>query len=134
MLKPTFTNILLYLFLKYIADYLFLMFKYNNFEFLNAAISIRNGQDLFYYLWLVLFMPVISILLFSAPIYFSFKIKNIIYFTLLMSIILVAEYFVYVYFTSRKPLYGIINEIISLFFLLLFFFKSIRLIFKQSIL
>ncbi len=133
MLKPKLLNILLYLFVKYLIFDIFQLVK----EYFNGFKSwgIHNGQGFFYYLVYTQTFTLIFMLLFSAPIYFTFKVKNIIYFILLMSVILVAEYFVYVYLTSHKLLNtdGIINEIISLLLLLLFFLKPIRLIIKQSI-
>lgn len=131
MLKPVIKNILFYLFLKYILFYIFMMFKNNNFYFINPGI--RNGADLFYYLWMFLFLPVISMVLFSAPLYFTFKVKNAIYFILFVSIILVAEYFLYTYFASQANLMnGVYNGIISLLLLLLFFSKQISLIFNKE--
>lgn len=127
MLKPTFYNILFYLFIKYIAFYLYLAFKNNDFYFFEVS-----NMKYFMYWWMLLFLPIVIIFIFSAPIYFSLKIKSPIYFMLLMGAILVAEYFVYVFFTSDKhvDMNGVYNGIISVLFLLLFFFKHIRLIFS----
>ena len=132
MLKASFKNILLYILVKYLLFYVFMMFKNNDFRLLHFY-NLKNGEDWFYYLWLVLFMPVLSMILFSAPIYFIFKTKKAIYFILLMSIILVAEYFLYTYFVSQLDLMnGVYNEIISLLVLLLFFYRQIGLIFKKK--
>ena len=133
MLKASFKNILLYILLKYLLFYVFMMFKNNDFRLLHFY-NLKNGEDWFYYLWLVLFVPVLNMILFSGPIYFIFKTKKAIYFILLMSIILVAEYFLYTYFVSQLDLMnGVYNGVISLLLLLLFFFKPISLIFKQRI-
>ena len=78
MLKPTVLNILLFWFVKYIAFYVLLMFKNNNYALLKVN-EIKNGGDLFYYLWLFLFLPVVCMIVFSAPIYFSFRVKSLIY-------------------------------------------------------
>jgi hypothetical protein len=132
MLKPSFKNILLYILLKYLLFYVFMMFKNNDFRILHFY-NLKNGEDWFYYLWLVLFVPVLNMILFWAPIYFIFKTKKAIYFVLLMSVILVAEYFLYTYLVSQLDLMnGVYNGIISLLVLLLFFFKQIVLIFKQK--
>lgn len=135
MLKASFKNIFLYILLKYLLFYVFIMFKNNDFRLLHFY-NLKTGEDWFYYLWLVLFMPVVSMILFSAPIYFSFRLKNVVYFILAIAAIIVAEYFVYVFFNSERhiDMYGVYNGIISLLLFLLFFFKPISSIFiKQKI-
>ncbi len=131
MLKPSFRNILLYLLTKYIVFYVFMMFKNNDFYFVNPGI--RNGADLFYYLWIFLFLPVVCMFIFTAPLYFIFKKKNTIYFTLIIIVFLVAEYFIYTYFASQANLMnGLYNEVIGLLILFIFFFRYINLIFKRN--
>ena len=127
MLKLTFKNTLLYIFVKYLLLYVFLMFKSKDYSLLNLA-NLKNVQDWFYYLWLILFMPIVSMILFSWAIYFTFKVKNRAYFVILLSLIFIAEYFVYVFFTSNKHIdvNGVINTIIGLILLILLFFKDVR--------
>jgi hypothetical protein len=75
----------------------------------------------------------VNILFFSIPIYFSFSTKKPIFFILIIIGFLIAEYFIYVYFTSQEYFVdknGILNMIISVVFLLLFFFRYIKLIFQ----
>lgn len=129
MLKPTVLNILLYIFLKYIAFYVFMMFKNNDFYLLEVN-SIGNGEDLFYYLWMFLFLPVVCMVVISAPLYFSFKVSNTIYFILIIGAYLVVEYFIYTYLASQANLVnGFFNGLISAVFLLLFFYKPIKALF-----
>lgn len=123
MLKPTAPNILLYIFLKYIAFYVFMMFKNNDFYLLEVN-NIENGEDLFYYLWIFLFLPVVCMVVFSAPLYFSFKVGNAIYFLLTIGVYLVVEYFIYTYLASQADLVnGLFNGLISVMF---FFYFSIN--------
>lgn len=125
MLRPVIKNILFYLLIKYILFYIFMMFKNNNFYFINPGI--RNGADLFYYLWMFLFLPCLCMVVFSAPIYFAFRLKSIIFFILIIIAFLVAEYFIYTYFASQTNLMnGVYNGILSVLFLLLFFFNYIK--------
>ena len=132
MSRPIFKNIVLFFFVKYILFYIFLMLKNNDYTLIQIS-NLRNGDDVFYYLWLFLFLPVVCSILFSAPIYFTFKVKNGIYFILLLSAILIAEYFLYTYFASQADLMnGVYNGIISLLVLILFFFKHISLIFNPN--
>jgi hypothetical protein len=132
MLRPVFKNIILFFFLKYILFYFFLMFKNNDYTLIEIS-SLRNGEDVFYYLWIFLFLPVLCSILFSVPTYFAFKLTNLIYFLLLISGVLIAEYFLYTYFASQADLMnGVYNGVISLLVLLLMFFKPIGLIFEQK--
>ncbi len=136
MLKPKFINILLYLFVKYMAFALILAFQDERFKLL-VINDAQNGHDLFlnsfHYLVYVLVFIFILILFFSLPIYFSLKVKRAIYFMPLIIIILVAEYFIYTYLASPAHLMnGVYNEILSLIFLFLFFFKHIGTIFKSK--
>lgn len=132
MLKPSILNILLFWFAKYIALYVFMMFKNNNFAFMKVN-EIKTGEDLFYYLWLFLFLPVVSMLIFTAPVYFSFKVKSVVYFALIIAAVLIVEYFVYTYLASPSDfINGVYNGIISMLFLLLFFFRHISAIYQQQ--
>lgn len=125
MLKPTVLNILLFWLVKYIALYIFLMFKNGNYALLKVH-ELKSGEDLFYYLWLFLFLPVMCMIVFSAPMYLSFKVKNLIYYVLIMMVILLAEYFLYTWLASQANLMnGLYNGIISVVFLLLFFRKQL---------
>jgi len=84
-------------------------------------------------LWIFLFLPVVCMFIFTAPLYFVFKKKNTIYFTLIIIVFLVAEYFIYTYFASQANLMnGLYNEVIGLLMLFIFFFKYINLIFKRN--
>jgi hypothetical protein len=133
MLKPTFQNILLYLFVKYLAFYVFLMFKNADFRLLEIG-NVKRGHSITYFLLVMLPLPVISMILFSVPIYYSFKLKNIFLFILLIGGILVSEYFVYVFFTSERhiDMNGIYNGVLSLLFFILFFVKHSSLMFRQK--
>lgn len=131
MLKPKLINIVFYFFIKYILFYVFMMFRNNDFTFIQIK-DLRNGEDWFLYLWMFLFLPVLCSFLFAAPIYYIFKVKSIVYFILLLGLVFAAEYFLYTYFASQLDLMnGVYNGIINLLLLLIFFFKPISLIFKQ---
>jgi hypothetical protein len=130
MLKPKFYNILLFFLVKYIAFYVFMMFKNNDFTLVGLN-ELKNSKGWFYYLWIFLFLPVVCGLIFSAPIYFMFKVRNVVLFLFLISTVLIAEYLLYTYFASEADLMnGVYNAVISILFLLLLFFKSIRLKFN----
>lgn len=131
MLKPKLINIVFYFFIKYILFYVFMMFRNNDFTFIEIN-DLRNGENWFLYLWMFLFLPVLCSFLFAAPIYYIFKVKSNVYFIILIGLVFTAEYFLYTYFASQLDLMnGIYNGIISLLLLLIFFFKPISLLFKQ---
>jgi hypothetical protein len=136
MLKPKFINIVLYLFIKYIVFALILAFQDERFKsvVINNA---ENAHDLFVnslnYLVYVLIFIFVLMLIFSIPIYFSFKIKNAIYFLLSISIILVSENFAYTYLASPADLInGVYNGFLSIIFLLLLFYKHIKTMFNSK--
>lgn len=133
MLRVTFKNVLLYIFAKYMVFYIFLMFKNKNFSLIELE-NLKGGHSLLYFLLVMLPLPILSMILFSAPIYFSFRVRNAIYFILLMSAILITEYFLYTYLASTGDAKnGLYNIALSVLLLLVFFFNSIASVFKQSI-
>ena len=134
MLKPKFPNILLFLFVKYIVFFFILACIGDRFKLL-VINNFGNRKELFsnkeYYLLYILIFMVLSILIFSGPIYFTLKVKNTTYFILLISGISVAEYLLYTHLASTSDLMnGVYNEMISMLFLLIFFYRHIFLIFS----
>lgn len=128
-LKNLILTIILYFILKYVAFYLFLAFKHNDFYFF----SIHNMTE-FWYWWMLLFLPVTTLTIFIAPIFIMFRTQNRILFLTLFFIILVAEYFLYTYFASQADqMNGIYNAIISSVFFIAFFSKQFRRIFSQQL-
>jgi len=128
MFKNSFKNIMLYIFVKYLIFYVVLMFKNNNYMLIRID-ELKTGGDWFYYLWIFLYLPIVSTILFSVPIYFSFKLKKILLFTLLLGAVFVAEYFLYTYLASTTDrMNGIYLEIIGILIFLLFFYRHIVLI------
>ena len=126
MFKLNFKNILAFILLKYLVFYIFLMFKNNDLRLLEVN-DLNSVEDWFFYLWLILFMPILSILLFSLPLYLTLNVRNGIYFTFFLILILIAEFLLYTYFASPLNLLnGLYNGIITLLLLLVYFFKLIR--------
>lgn len=132
MLKPKFLNIVIYIFIKYLIIFLLFMIKENSFKLLELN-NIRNGEDLFYYLWIVLFFPIVDIILFSVPLYYCLKTKNKIYFVLSLLTIFSIEYLMNVYFTSQKvfDVDVFLKVIIGLILFFIFFYRSIFNTFKS---
>ncbi len=132
MFKPTFSKILIYIFVKYLFFYIFMMFKNENYALVSFG-QLESFQDVFYFLFIFLSLPIINSFVLSLPLYNVFKIKNIYYFSIAVLLILAIEYILYTYLASQADLWnGIYNGIISLLFLSLFFFKSIVKISKKN--
>ena len=132
MLKPSIKNIIVFFFLKYLIFYIFMMFKNNDYTLIEVS-SIRNGEDLLFYLWVFLFLPFMCSLIFTGPLYGMFKGKSGILFLFYLLVILLLEYLFYTFMASRGDFSnGVYNGIIGLLVLLLLFFKPISLIFRQK--
>ncbi len=133
MKKPKITSIVFYLFIRYIIFFIFLMIKDNNAKLIDFD-SLESAEDWFYHLWIALFLPIVSVILFSIPLYLAFKTKKAIKFFLIVIGILIVDYFMYVFFTSNKhiDLNGIYNAIISSILLAIFFRKSIVSLVKAN--
>ncbi len=132
MMKLTFKNVLLYIFLKYLIFYVFLMFKNGNYALIRLN-DLKTPGDWYYYLWIFLSLPVINAILFSAPIYYSFKFKSLFFFALLIGAVFVAEYFLYTYLASEADLMnGVYSGIISILLFILFFYRHIVSMLNQQ--
>jgi hypothetical protein len=130
MFKPSVLNILLFWFVKYIIFYVLHMFKTDNYTLVGFR-ELKTGEDWFLYLWMFLFLPVICSLIFTAPMYYSFKVKNVFYFVLIIVLILVVEYILYTWLASQADLSnGIYNGAITLLLFHLFFFSRIKAIYQ----
>ena len=128
MLNLKIINIFLYFVVKYIIFFCILMLLNNDFTLLNIS-NIKTGEGLFIYLWMVLFFPIIEMIFFSIPIYNAFKVNNFIIFLLIITITMLIEYFLYVYFTTQHLFDrdAMIKTCISLLLLVIFFYKRIPL-------
>lgn len=136
MFKPKFLNVLLFWVIKYIVFFVVLAFIGDRFKSLVIKNS-NNTRELIantgYYSLYILFYTLIPVIVFSIPFYFTLKVKNPIYFVLLISAILVVEYLLYTNLASTMELMnGVYNGILTIVFLLLFFYRSIFLIFTKQ--
>ena len=126
MLKSKFQNILLFIFLKYLFFYIFLMFKNNNYALISFG-NMKTFQDIFYYLILFLTLPIVFSILLILPINFILKTRNTYAFFLSIVGVLIFEYSLYTFLASQANFWnGVFNGVFSVVFLFLFFFKSIN--------
>ena len=130
MRKPTFLNILLFMYLKYFLFFILLAFMEHRFREIVANNS-KNSRELFlntsyYLLYGVVFTSIMSII-FSLGIYSAFQIRKGVVFIVLVISIFIAEYFLYTKISSEANwINGIFNEILSIVFFLFFFHKIIK--------
>jgi hypothetical protein len=108
------------------------MFKNSNYALIEIG-NLNSFGDVFYYLWIFLFLPFVCFVLFSAPIYYSFSKRNLNIFMLVSAGMLIAEYIVYIYLASQSNWYnGMFNAIISIVFFPLVFWKEIGELFAEK--
>ncbi len=132
MRKPSFANLFYFFFIKYLLFYILMMFKNKDFTLIQLN-QLRNLSDIFFYLWIFLFLPVVCFIIFSLPIYFIFKLKNAVVFIIFLILVLAAEYVSYTYSASQIDLFnGVYNELLSIVLLIAFYFKVIKLKFKKD--
>lgn len=129
MLKPSILNIILFWFVKYILFYLLQMFKSSNYALIEFN-KLKTDEDWYYYLWIFLFLPIACLVIFTVPMFFSFRIKNSLYFTLAIASIIIVEYILYTWLASQADLTnGLYNGTITILLFLIFFFRRIKTIY-----
>lgn len=102
------------------------MFRNNDYTLIQIN-SLRNGEDVFFYLWIFMFLPVLCSIIFTAPLYYAFKLNNKWYFIISVLGVIMVEYLLYTYTASQTDLTnGIYNGLISLLLLTLLFFKDFK--------
>jgi hypothetical protein len=131
MFKPSFLNIVYFIFIKYLVYYLAFVIGTYDPEHVSSEVSIKS---IVYIILIMLPLPVAYTLFFSAPLYYSFRLKWG-YFILIFLAVLGGEYFLFTYFTSQDVFdkYSILNAIITLANFVLFFFKYFPGIGKRAI-
>ena len=131
-MKISLIKIFLFMLIKYFVFYVFMMFKNSNYTLIEIG-DLNSFGDVFYYLWIFLFLPIVCFILFSGLIYYSFSKRNLNIFILLNAGLLIAEYIVYTYLASQLNWYnGIFNAIISLVCFPLVFWKEIGELFAEK--
>ena len=125
MLNPSILNIFLFWFVKYVLFYILQMFRSGNYALIEFG-ELKSSEDWYYYLWLFLFMPVICMLIFTTPVYLSFKSKGQSTQLLILLAVLIAEYFIYTYLASPADLWnGVYNGLIGISVFMFFFYKNL---------
>jgi len=125
-MKASYKNLILFIIIKYIIFYLFLMVKNNNYGLLKLF-EMKNFEDFVYYFFIFLFLPTVYIILFLLPLHYIFKLKKPLYFITLISVIFLLEYGIYTYLASTSNFTnGMYNALIGLLIFCFMFGKKIK--------
>ncbi len=132
MLKPTICNVVLYFLVKYLLFYVGNIVYQGSYQWLDLS-TLKTGQDVFYWLWMFGFLPVVSIVLFAVPLALVLRLTRPVSFSCAVGAFVMVDYAFYVFFNSQKPLdaYGLYHEIIGLVVLAFLFHGRIRAIFTN---
>jgi hypothetical protein len=108
-----------------------MMFKNDNYALIQID-ELQSLQDLFYYLWIFLFLPIFTFLILALPIKIALeKPKKLVW---LFFLILTIEFIIYTYLASQTNYSnGILNLLISLFIFILVFYKEISMSSKTRV-
>jgi hypothetical protein len=128
--RPSLLKIGFYLFVKYLVFFTVLGFMDRRFKSLiidNATTKHGVFINIIYYYIEVLFATFMHILIMIIPVYFLFKLNNLIYIVLAFFVVMIYEYFTYVSMDSyvHFDIDGIVNGIVSIVFFSLFFGRFI---------
>ncbi|GAC1303152.1 MAG: hypothetical protein NVSMB24_08720 [Mucilaginibacter sp.] len=128
--RPSLSKIAFYLFTKYLVFYTVLGFMGSRFKTLimnNATTTYGAFLNAIGYLIEVLFATLVLIVLMIIPVYYLFKLNNLMYIILAFFVVVVYEYFTYESMDSyvHFDIDGIVNGFISVVFLPLFFGRFI---------
>ena len=132
MLRPKLVNIVLYFFIKGFIFYLVLMLLNNDFSRMSSQ-DIKNKEVFSSLFQFFLLMPLVCSLFLAAPLYYLFKIKNALLFTLLLLIFFIIEFIVTSYVASMFHISNNVYSIVfGVFIILILFYKSIFSLFQST--
>ncbi len=124
---------MLYFLLKYLLFYAGNILYQGSYQWLDLT-ALKSGQDVFYWLWIFGFLPVVSIVLFAVPLSLILHSSRPFSFSCALAGFVAVDYAFYVFFNSQQPLdaYGLYHEIIGLAVLAFLFHGRIRAIFSGT--
>ena len=117
-----FKQIGLYFILKYFLIFIISSIIAKNYSIFRID-ELKNFSSLFFYLWIILFFPVLNFIIFSVPINLSFKLNKTLWIIANLIFILL-EVLLYIYFTSQKYIaetQSVLLFLISMIIFLIFF-------------
>jgi hypothetical protein len=132
MLKPRAFTIFFYLVIKYILFFIILAFiggRYKSMVIENSTSTRELILNTLSYSVYPIVYTIFGAAILFAPIYYAFRVRNLVYFVLVILVILTAEYFLYTYLASPSNLVnGVYNGVLSILLLVLLFYRKIALI------
>ena len=133
MLQPTIYNVVLYFLVKYLLFYAGNIVYQGSYQWLDLS-NLKMGQDVFYWLWMFGFLPVVSSILFAVPLSLVLRLSRPVSFSCALAAFVVVDYAFYVFLNSQKPLDadGFYHETIGLAVLAFLFHGRIRAIFTST--
>lgn len=118
MQKQSKKSIVLFIFLKYIVFFIFLMVLRNDYSLFSGSFLGVLG----YFMVFMLPLPALIALIFTFPLFFAFRLKKFVFFIPAVIGILAFEYLVYTGFASTENLTnGLYNGLISVILGLIYF-------------
>lgn len=118
MQKQSKKSIVLFIFIKYIVFFIFLMVLRSDYRLLSGS----PIDVLTYFMVFMLPLPILIALIFTFPLFFTFRLKRLIFFIPALTGILGFEYLVYTGFASTENLTnGLYNCLISVLLGLIYF-------------
>ena len=125
MLKPGLKNILLFIFLKYLLFYIFMMFKNDNYTLVQIW-KLKTFGDWIYYLYIFLSLPALYCTIFIIILHFALNSNKLLVFIPVVLAVFGLEYLIYTELASPSDYFnGLYNALIGAAVLWLFFHKSI---------
>ena len=97
--------------------------------------DLQSGQDVFHWLWMFGFLPVVRIVLFAVPLSLILRLSRPVSFGCALAEFVVVDYAFYVFFNSQKPMdaHCLWHEIIGLAARGLLFHGHIRPLFTRKV-
>lgn len=132
MLKPTICNVVLYFLVKYLLFYAGNIVYQSSYQWLDFS-NLKTRQDVFYWLWMLGFLPVVSILLFAVPLSRILRLSRPVSFSCAVAGFILVDYAFYVFLGSQKlfDAYEFYHETLGLALLAFLFHQRIRAIFSR---
>jgi len=125
MLNPNLKNLLLFIFLKYLLFYVFMMFKNHDYTLI-SIFHLKTFADWLYYLFVFLSLPIVYCLLFIVMLHYALNTKRLWICVFVIVVVFALEYLVYTWLASTSDYYnGLYNAVIGATVLWLFFYNSV---------
>lgn len=122
-------SIVLFVFLKYIVFFVFLMVLRDDYRLFSSGLI----DGLTFFAIFMLPLPGLMALIFTYPLFYVFRLRKLVFFILATIGILCLEYFIYTAFASTQDLMnGVYNGLISVVLGFIFFGITKRITYRKT--